>query len=220
MTAGLLCIGDAGNVQIDENYRNVALVDRGAFVIQVGAGQEITFTTPVNVQFIAWRCPGWLKIKQAELNANGAITWHFTWPTWGNPSGQTLEWFGYGQTVGSSENYGLMVWDAAGNPVFSSGFNYWNSAGVIEAGVTDNNVVHTVEMGRPIAVTQLGPMLYVEFYGGSGAQVTDAWVRVIGTRVEYLWYAGWGGSGFPDNWNFSYGNSWVRLLVADLSRVP
>lgn len=174
MTAGLRITNDQGFVQIDGLYRNMALVAHGSGYSQLnGSGTAYVFTATYpggNKPVMAVRTEeGSYFTGSGYLYPNG--DWVFSVNTYSQMTAAAsvfVEYYIYDTIDGviSSDNYGLRVFNAAGETVFAGGHNYlkimgaWNGQAPVGPGSTSKTIEQPA--GRKYAFVQGAIPYYFE----------------------------------------------------------
>ncbi|WP_315136916.1 hypothetical protein [Achromobacter marplatensis] len=209
MPSGLYVKGELGQVQIDENYRNVALMTSGSVALP-GQFGEVVVTVPASIAMVAFRCEKWIYVHETQLG--GGLLRYFIRN--GEPgAGAPVQFYGFGVPAGGGTS-GIEVMDAAGQQVFHSDFSYWNYHAIL-----NSQGVNEIDYTAPFAplVVQLGQSTYVEMYNEADAYFSTTYFRTVGNRTQ-SWNAGGVSAGnYPGNYTF--GENGARLLLLDPRRI-
>lgn len=123
MATGIKILNDSGAVQIDENYRNVCLVNKIAIVV---SGTGIQYHDVVVAGARVLMCMESANYSPFLFNTsfdgtNWTYRWGFNYLAGGYPTSDTVyAWVFDYLTTPPSDDFGLKVRDASGNMVFHS----------------------------------------------------------------------------------------------------
>ncbi|WP_211440914.1 hypothetical protein [Collimonas humicola] len=175
---GLTVYGDAGQVQIDHNYFNLAMTVKssGSFSPSDASQYSIlTVTVPAEIPIIAWVSTFPVGLKSQVNNGNG--TWTFVLVCASAYNGYGITYFVFDRPGGATSNWGLQVFDANGKKTFDSGYKYMKFRGnCLYQGYNASNATASLTglpAGRTYAATMAkGGMSYFSFFQnntGNGA---------------------------------------------------
>lgn len=181
MATGLTILNTAGTTQIDELYRNFCLAEKGTQTTSSGLATvfghigEVTFTGGVS-PIIA--------IRSAAYSYPAYVTKSGSTYTWGiaieGASGQSFSYYIFDAPPTGLATHGLRVFDASGNVVFDSGYNYMRVADFIALSGEAESGNRVFTSGREYAAIMTPPSLI--FSTGYDAGWGD-YVSGIGTSV-------------------------------------
>lgn len=209
MPSGLYVKGGLGQIQIDENYRNVALMTTGSVFLPAEYG-EVVVTVPGSIAMVGFRCEKWIYVHETQL-AGGVLRYFIRN---GEPgAGAPVQFFGFGVPAGGGTS-GVEVMDGSGQQVFHSDFSYWNYHAILTS-QGGNEIDYTAPFA-PLVV-QLGQSTYISMYNEADAYISTTHFRTIGNRTQTWKVAGVVGGNYPGNYTF--GEDGATLLLLDSSRI-
>ncbi|MBD9419805.1 hypothetical protein IB259_11115 [Achromobacter sp. ACM04] len=210
MPSGLYVKGDLGQVQIDENYRNVALIARGSVSLPAAWGSAI-LQVPASVVMVAFRSEKWIYVHETQLSG-ATIRYELRNGEVGGSA--PVYWYAFGAPAGGG-NSGIEVFDAATRQVFHSDFSYWNYYGFF----TSQGAGQEIDITTPFVplVVQLGVSTYISMYNEVDAYQSITYFRTIGNRVQTKNDGGISSGNWPGN--YTYGEDGASLLVLNSSRI-
>lgn len=142
MPAGFQVWGDHGFLQIDQDYRNYALVAKGTNAVH----GPPTITDPVAPVLVLYSTAG--GVVPVGITISGT-TWG--WNVVSSPAGVDYEWYIYDVPPPSTATFGLVIYNAAGEVAFDATRKYMRViADNAAVGATDssNGSVFTEPAGR------------------------------------------------------------------------
>jgi hypothetical protein len=209
MPSGAYVKGELGQIQIDENFRNIALVARGYVNLPAAFG-ETKISVPASSVMVAFRCGKWIYVHETQLSSN-SIT--YTLRNGENGAGAPVEFYAFSAASGGG-NSGMEVFNASGAQVFHSDLAYWNYHGIYSA-MSGTGI--DVSFSFPPLVVQLGQSTFISMYSEVDAYISTTYFRTVGNRVETLYSNGIVGGSYPGN--FTYGQDGATLLVLNSTRI-
>lgn len=209
MPGGLYVKGALGQVQIDENYRNVAHLWQGAVSLPAQYG-EVVVSVPATMAMVAFRCEKWIYVHETQLS--GSVL-NYTIRNGEPGGGAPVQFYGFGAPAGGGRS-GIEVFDEASRQVFHSDFSYWNFHTFLDSSGGDE-VDYTAPF--PPLVVQLGQSTFVSMYNDVDAYFSTTYFRTIGNRVQTLHTGGIVSGNYPGNYTF--GQDGASLLILDSTRI-
>lgn len=203
MANGIQVIGDAGNIQIDDTYSNLALVASGVATLTLGFGSvtnaytaTVTYVNPISGTFplVALRphdSSGVFDILKLVISGN-TFTW--TIMAGGRINGGTIvnKSFDYfilnTPPVGTPEAWGIQVFDSSGNKTFDSGYRYVRVLSVTETTYAYMNAVvdRSIEVAHPETIAFIPASLCMEtdsIQEITGDIFYTYYYRIVGFRI-------------------------------------
>jgi len=189
MAYGLRVFGDAGNVQLDETYRNFHLIGKGTASTNTSSTQGDSSTGTVTVTgctipILAVRC----STHGVTYNVQSVSGSTWTFRVFASGAGfATFEWFCFDMvSQPPSGKWGLRVFNSAGQVTFDSNFKPMRVVDFIKnfdlAGTngTPTNVTKTYTAGRSYTAVTVRQGVYVNaFFTGLDF-----------SRTEVFWFCG------------------------------
>lgn len=211
MPAGLYVRNQNSIVQIDENYRNLVLLAKGAVSLPAQFG-EVTLGVPMNTSMIALRCEKWIYVHESTT-VGASLSLKIR--NGENGQGAPINYYAFGPApAGALSNCGMEIFDAASQRVFHSDLNYW---AYMDLGQPRSGEVFDRTYGTLPLVCQLGTSTYVSMYNEIDAYMSTTYFKTIGNRVLTYYLAGIVGGNYPGN--YTYGQDGADLLILDGGKV-
>lgn len=172
MAIGITITGTSGAVQIDELYKNLAVVASGSSTTDTpnifGYSKDITLSSGTS-PLIAIKCDSFHAV--VGLAVSGAsYTWTIAVDA---PSGTSFDYWIFDSPSSSAATMGMLVWDASGALVFDSGLKYLRIADLKTISAASGSQAYT--SGRTYAaITATAGVVYNTYFEpGIPADVTD-----------------------------------------------